>query len=304
MHARLPEPGEDGPLDLTRIAWDTVREATYLVEQRFSYVYPAPIQRLRHRLVVVPPDRHGDQRLVSYRLDVDPKLPPVIGSDRFGNRVVEVAAERIESAISFSLRTIVRRGAEGGDDARRATLSQPVVGRADFRETTHLTAADAELLAAADRLAAENSDPGRLARAISRFVHTEMRYETGATEVGTTAREAFAMRAGVCQDFSHVALALARRAGLSARYVSGHLIGEGATHAWVEFAIPRRSGEGATVLALDPTHDREITLKYVTVAVGRDYGDVAPTSGSYLASAPGELSAFNRVEVIGVRFDR
>ena len=67
---------------------------------------------------------------------------------------------------------------------------------------------------------------------------------------------------------------------LPARYVSGHLLGEGASHAWVEVRA-----DGRTV-AYDPTHARETDLRYVTVAVGRDYRDVAPTAGTYRSGPP------------------
>jgi transglutaminase-like putative cysteine protease len=120
-----------------------------------------------------------------------------------------------------------------------------------------------------------------------------MRYVAGSTDVETTASAAFAQRSGVCQDFAHVMLAIARRCGLAARYVSGHLIGEGGTHAWVEVLVP--SASGALVLAYDPTHGNRVDMRYVVIAVGRDYTDVAPTSGVFTAPYSGELTATKRV---------
>jgi transglutaminase-like putative cysteine protease len=67
--------------------------------------------------------------------------------------------------------------------------------------------------------------------------------------------------------------------------VSGHLLGEGVPHAWVEALV---DGE---VIAYDPTHARRTRLDYITVAVGRDYADVAPTSGFFTGAATGRLSA-------------
>jgi hypothetical protein len=75
-------------------------------------------------------------------------------------------------------------------------------------------------------------------------------------------------------------LALCRLLGLPARYVSGHLVGEGGTHAWVEVLEPV-PGDAIEILAWDPTHDRPADLRYLTVAVGPDYRDVAPVSGTY-----------------------
>ena len=79
-----------------------------------------------------------------------------------------------------------------------------------------------------------------------------MRYAHGVTGVKTTAAEAFALRQGVCQDYAHVMLALCRACGLPARYVSGHLLGEGGTHAWVEVLLPDPAGMGLRRLAFRP----------------------------------------------------
>jgi transglutaminase-like putative cysteine protease len=100
----------------------------------------------------------------------------------------------------------------------------------------------------------------------------------------------------VCQDYAHVLLAVTRGLGLPSRYVSGQLLGTGGSHAWVEVLIP--DGEGhARVLALDPTNGRGAGMTYVTIAVGRDYADIAPVSGSYVASHAGVLTMSKRVTV-------
>src|SRR5260370_41113947 len=90
-------------------------------------------------------------------------------------------------------------------------------------------------------------------------------------------------------------IALCRAAGLPARYVSGHLLGEGGTHAWVEVVVP--DPVGARAVALDPCNGRAAGKDYVTVATGRDYADVAPTSGTYAGTARGTLTTTKRVGV-------
>ena len=89
-------------------------------------------------------------------------------------------------------------------------------------------------------------------------------------------------------------LALTRRLGLASRYVSGQMLGFGGSHAWVEVIVPDGAGH-ARVLSLDPTHGRATGYEYVTVAVGRDYADVAPLSGTYRAPFAGSLIATKRV---------
>jgi transglutaminase-like putative cysteine protease len=128
-----------------------------------------------------------------------------------------------------------------------------------------------------------------------------MTYRYGVTGVRTTAAEALALGAGVCQDYAHVMLALCRVCGLPARYVSGHLLGQGGTHAWVEVVLPAMDGTGEAVAsAFDPTHASRGGLGYVTIAVGADYGDVAPTSGSYTSSSQGRLTTSKRVTLTGL----
>src|SRR5437763_14953612 len=91
-------------------------------------------------------------------------------------------------------------------------------------------------------------------------------------------------------------LALCRLCGLPARYVSGHLLGEGGTHACVEVLLstPERPGE-ATVRACDPTHRCETGRQYSTVAIGRAYYDVVSTPGRFQAPYAGQLNANQRV---------
>jgi transglutaminase-like putative cysteine protease len=117
--------------------------------------------------------------------------------------------------------------------------------------------------------------------AICGRVHAALAYEHGITGVGTTAAEALAGARGVCQDFAHVMVSVCRLLGIPARYVSGHLLGEGGSHAWVEILRSDADGSGWTSEGWDPTHDRRTGAGYVTVAVGRDYADVAPMSGTY-----------------------
>jgi transglutaminase-like putative cysteine protease len=149
---------------------------------------------------------------------------------------------------------------------------------------------------AAEQLASSGEWGIGLADRINDWVYQSMTYRFGATGVHTTAAEALQAGAGVCQDFAHVMLALCRVCGLPSRYVSGHLLGQGGTHAWVEVVLPAHDGTGdAVAWTFDPTHASRGGLGYMTIAVGADYSDVAPTSGTYLSSACGRLTTSKRV---------
>lgn len=123
-------------------------------------------------------------------------------------------------------------------------------------------------------------------------IHADFEYDSTATTVTSTVAEVLRKRAGVCQDFAHLTLACLRGHGVAARYVSGYLatepppgkeriVGADASHAWVAVWLPG-SDEW---LAVDPTNDQWAGERYVTVAWGRDYGDVSPVKGVIFTEA-------------------
>jgi len=135
-----------------------------------------------------------------------------------------------------------------------------------------------------------------LAEAINDWVYQSLTYQDGITGVRTTAAEALSKGRGVCQDYAHLMLSVCRACDLPARYVSGHLVGEGGSHAWVEVVLPTNDGtREAIAWTFDPTHAGKGGLNYLTIAVGGDYHDVAPTSGTYQAPVRGSLKARKRV---------
>jgi transglutaminase-like putative cysteine protease len=129
-------------------------------------------------------------------------------------------------------------------------------------------------------------------------MYAALTYEYGITGIRTTAAQALAAGRGVCQDSAHVMLAVCHLLGVPARYVSGHLLGQGGTHAWVEVLVVR--GDAAVALPFDPCHGRRAGNGYLTVAVGRDYADVAPTSGTFVGAPGGRLTGTRHVGVIAV----
>jgi transglutaminase-like putative cysteine protease len=127
-------------------------------------------------------------------------------------------------------------------------------------------------------------------------VHSAITYQYGVTSVRTTAADALAAGRGVCQDSAHIMLALCHLLALPARYVSGHLLGQGGTHAWVEVVIPQ--ADHAVAMPFDPCNGVPASARYLTVATGRDYGDVPPTSGTYIGPAGAQLTSNRRVAVL------
>lgn len=284
-------------IDAASVDWAGTRRASYLLRQTFRYEYPEPIRDLSHRLIVIPPERFGDQRRLWHDVKVGLDGAEVQNhTDRYGNMVFDVFAPRVPEAIEFTAEVSVERHAEQPNRLEDGWLADGYL-----LEPSALTAADDRLMQAADDLV-ESSEWGLpLADRINDWVYQSMTYRHGATGVRTTAAQALALGAGVCQDYAHVMLALCRASGLPSRYVSGHLLGQGGTHAWVEVVLPARDGTGDAIAhTFDPTHASRGGLGYVTVAVGADYADVAPTSGTYRSGAQGRLTASKRVSVLEI----
>jgi transglutaminase-like putative cysteine protease len=130
------------------------------------------------------------------------------------------------------------------------------------------------------------------AEALMRRIHADFLYESDSTDVGTPAVEALAQRKGVCQDFAHIMIGCLRAMGVPARYVSGYLltvpppgqarlVGSDASHAWVAVYAPpaEDANQAGGWYDFDPTNDRLPGDDYVTIAFGRDFGDVSPMRG-------------------------
>ena len=152
-----------------------------------------------------------------------------------------------------------------------------------------------------------------VARDLMERMHADFSYETRSTRINTPALEALEQRKGVCQDFAHIMLACWRSMGLPARYVSGYLltqpapgetklVGSDASHAWVSIYVPDLP-EGARWVDFDPTNNRwgwhAPGADYVTLATGRDFGDVSPLRGVIHGGSRHTLTVGVTVEEVG-----
>jgi transglutaminase-like putative cysteine protease len=260
----------------------------YRIEQRFRYSYESTVRNVRQRLVVAPRKVHGSQRRRSFSMVVEGALATSsLSSDHFGNDIVAVTLDSVDSAVTFISSADVDIRANSG----RSSLLPAALADIRYLAPTKLTGPDHQLSQIASDLARSASGE-ELAALICSWTHTAIEYGYGTTSVRTTASEAVRGGRGVCQDFAHVMIALCRAVGLPARYVSGHMVGEGGSHAWVEVLLADEYGPSA--IAFDPTHNRRATQRYLTVAVGRDYADVAPTSGTFEGACSSMLTSTKR----------
>ncbi len=263
-----------------------------------------PARRVITDLRLIPNKEHGLQILRERKLHVAPTPydQPERG-DEWGNRVIQTRHDTVNSQLTIVADLIVETMCAYQESGAPIPIPVPhdTSDRlGDFASTTALTAPDAAMNHDARRFGQEISRSGSLqedpfgftARLASR-VHQAMTFRSGSTGVGTTAREAWENRMGVCQDYTHILLAFCRLLGVPARYVSGMVPGEGVMHAWAEVLLPapplapgETNEQGAHEERLcwypiDPTYNKWVNEKYVAVAVGRDYRDALPTSGTY-----------------------
>jgi len=250
------------------------------------YRYTGPIAETVMEVRLRPMDGNG-QRCVEFDLDVSSEIEPRSYRDGYGNTVHYFNLVRPHSRLSVTSRSIVETGIEQDSDPGEVLVQDFLRFRSPVKDVPGVR----EL---ASRFPVANPASGteielaldELTLAISR----EFAYDRAVTNVYSDVDDVLALRSGVCQDFAHLFIAVARAMGVPARYVSGYIHDPrgkritGASHAWGEAWVPGRGWIG-----YDATHPVRITENHVRIAVGRDYGDAAPTRGVYVGSATGTM---------------
>jgi len=283
--------------------------ATYRVVHETRYQYSEPVAICQNELRMRP---QSTTWLTCHECDIDIQPRPAgvqTHQDYFGNVVDCFALEaphrsllvRVESRVTVASRddgqlgdgprwealvTDVQSGRNHSDlfaneyvyRSRRITpqhifadYAKPIFDRSSY------------LLAATDEL--------------TRRIHEDFRYDGAATTVSTTTRQAFDLRAGVCQDFSHIQIACLRSLGIPARYVSGYLrtvppagqprlVGADQSHAWISVY----AGPELGWVDYDPTNACRTGVDHIPVCIGRDYDDISPMRGIVLGGGSTTLA--------------
>ncbi len=278
----------------------------FTLAHRTRYLYPMPVHE-SHTIVHLQPRSDLAQYCTRYELTVSPRARVFSYADRFGNDVQHFAVLPEHDTLEIVARSqvVTARGkAHAPAPVRRAEIdSDPAtLDMWDFvHESRYVRFGDrfTEFAAAIGR-PGPNDDAVEWFRRASRAIHTGFTYETGRTSVYATVEESLALRRGVCQDYAHVLIALCRRAGIPARYVSGYIhsggsdvLGAEASHAWAEAYLGPRGWVG-----IDPTNDTWIGDHFVRIATGRDYRDVSPVRGVYTGASASTMSVDVAVEAL------
>jgi transglutaminase-like putative cysteine protease len=268
---------------------------TFAVSHHTVLRYSEAVAPSYNEVRMRPRDR-GNQRTLTFALITSPPAVPRSRVDFFGNTVHRVDIGDPHDTLAMAVETVV----ESTPPRRRPSpwAWDPEVLERDARLEYALASPRVPLDPATAGLRRKWIGDDRSFDSLvelASIIPREFRYLTGATTVDSSIDDLLGGGAGVCQDFSHLFLAVARHAGWPARYVSGHLGPEGehestsgASHAWVEVC-----GADGTWVGLDPTHGGHVGPHHLRLAVGRDYGDVAPHRGVFYGTAvasPPEVS--------------
>ncbi|AJP73317.1 transglutaminase family protein [Sphingomonas hengshuiensis] len=280
---------------------------------RFEYARPVAFARNNLRL---RPILWSGQSVEEYRLTIEPqgRTYPARAEAGLAN-VMRLVVEAPARTLTIESEALVRVDrpipipqasdptlAQVAAWARESRDSSPV-SPASYLFPSPLIPLDAQIAA----WCAEDLDPARgvldAAFALATRIQREFAFDTTATLVDTPPHEAFLKRGGVCQDFAQIMLSGLRAAGLPAAYASGYLrtlpppgqprlVGADATHAWVLVW----GGPDLGWVGVDPTNGIWMANDHVIVAIGRDYGDVAPIDGIVLGSGAQEMDVSVDVE--------
>jgi len=271
---------------------------TFEIIHTTDYTYDSPVS-VSHHVARLSPRTLARQDCVQHELQIDP-APAATAThvDYFGNTVTFFAMQgahhrlMVRARSTVAVRTIARPNPSDTPpwDAELDPATCPLDAFEYLVDSTlpRSSGGGADLAA----YARPSFPPGRpLIEAVVEFtrrIHEDFTYDPRATTVATPLVDVFRSRRGVCQDFAHLEIACLRSLGVPARYVSGYLetmppadtprlLGGGASHAWLAVYCP-----GAGWIDVDPTNNLLPSETHVTLAWGREYGDVSPIRGVIL----------------------
>lgn len=267
----------------------------YVTEYRYAGLVVDNINVLRVKPATTP-----SQRPSGFSISIDPEVRVYEHVDYFGTTVHQFEVTRLHSQLTIEVATRCQTHA----------LAPPPDSTWDEIQLEAYTEAGAEFLILHEaarphplldelRAACLSDTPLQTVRSLCALIPKTFEYRKGVTYVGSTVADLLEGRAGVCQDFVHVMLAVLRGMGVACRYCSGYLFTTTAderqsvevdTHAWLEAMLPDGSG-GWRWVGFDPTNAIETGQHHVKIGHGRWYSDVPPIKGVFRGSGGGELSA-------------
>lgn len=286
------------------------------VKHETAYHYQSAVA-LGYSLAWLTPRTMRNQRLLEQRLIISPKPRfQQTMRDAFGNTQHYFEVHKAHTELRIQSAAIVE--CERAPDVAALTLpwesARPkglTAGTGElpaweFIYPTALVPLDTNYTDYARAIFTPERPLGEALLAFNRQLHNDFQYLPGSTAVDTPLAEVWENRAGVCQDFAHLAIAALRGIGLAVAYVSGYLltypragetkrIGADASHAWFAVWTP-----DAGWIHLDPTNDTVVGDEHIVLAIGRDYADSPPVKGVCFSGGLHQLSVAVTVNELAI----
>lgn len=277
---------------------------SYRIKHITHYSYPSPVIDSANQVMLFPiQDESQEIRRHELEISTDPSVE--LFNDYFGNKmgVFSIVRPHQELTITSWIEVITHETKLPIDNHPVAAQWMELDKLAN--ELPHLDFLQLEqgeryeeILGEVQKLKPKSTTPFQLSKSLMEFIYENFEYKKGITNVETEVDEIWKLKAGVCQDFAHLMLAMLRMSGIPARYVSGYICpknhelrGEGATHAWVDAFIPFHGWIG-----LDPTNNCIASDRHVRLAVGRYFSDCTPVKGTYRGSSEHTLEVSVQIE--------
>ncbi len=279
----------------------------YDISHVTEFVYSQPVSISHHLLHLSPrPAYHQTNHRSSLVIEPAPAVNEP-GLDYFGNPTSFLIIETPHEKLRINARSLIDVQTPTAPEPLsttpwdqvlervKADSAKPMLDVAQYMFISPFTKAGDEVEAYARRSFLPGRPVLEAALELTTRIFQDFTYDGSATDVSTPVDEAMRLKRGVCQDFAHLEIACLRKLGLPARYVSGYLlthppegqeklVGADASHAWLSIWVPDHGW-----VDLDPTNDLIPGDEHITLAWGRDYGDVSPVNGVMVGGGAHEV---------------
>jgi len=274
---------------------------TFEIQHTTVFEYEYPVQRAT-MMLRLQPQSDARQQVLNFGYTFEPDTTPVVLTDSLGNlchlidfqsieRSAFVVTSNTEVCTMQSAVVIEEHGPMSWKDLQNCV--NPIDHWAFLAPSKRVYPCPELVDFITSNAITQGDDPFSALRSAASTIYKVLNYRPGSTEVTSKIEDCLEQKSGVCQDFTHIMLAIGRNWGVPSRYVSGYLhlfadkdrvINENASHAWAEFFLPEMGW-----VSIDATNDMLADNRYVRVSVGRDYNDVAPTKGMVIGGGHSTL---------------
>lgn len=232
--------------------------------------YSEDVNKCNFTIKCFPKDT-ARQKVENMTIKLIPEVPYSWGYDGFGNLQIYGLIKEPHREFVFQVEGDVRAGLSEYAEDENKDLSMI------FNHPYGLNVAGEKIREYFEHMNISDRQ-GVLEKAlkIMHELHKDYVYKPCVTDNRTSAEEAWQQGCGVCQDYAHIFISLLHLAGIPARYVTGLIVGEGATHAWVEI------NDNGKWYALDPTNYKLVDDEHIKIGIGRDASDCTINRGIML----------------------